>query len=709
MGGIEKYLLQVGQAMAADDAFAPVLVCSAGTPLHERLKQAGLKVHGVSSHPIFAKSFLRSLDVTGLRQLKRILDIEKPDIVNVHIGLLETLLLKAWGYPVVFTFHGYGSLYSDRFTQNPLKRLFKNVVKHLCRKTAYGVDRLLIVSKAEQARLLREGFLPTAATGQVMHNGVSTAEIQQAVAETDTQTLKRQLNLPEKSRIITFINRLDTNKNPCHFLALAKQLANQAAFQDCHFLIAGDGPLASQVQEAVSRQENLHYQGYRDDVPALLAITDVLVYPTRAEGFGLGLVEAMAAGVPCVAYTSEGATEILDTDATRFGLVPVGRLDLLTEKLETVLAFSSTERAAYGNALAERAKQFDSVASVEKLKNVYLQLTPKISILLPVYNGENCVLKAVQSVLTQTYPHWELIVINDGSTDETAQTLATIQDERVQVFHRPNQGVAAARNFGFSQATSEYIAFIDADDIWLPNKLAEEVRVIRSHTHDHLPACLVFSSYFAVDESERLVNRPAIYRETGDLAEAVLEHEGIFLPSTALVHRTVFETVGGFQQACYHEDRVFFIEACQQFPAYGTGKRLVLYRQSLSGRCRAVLQNYGQALEAELSIVATLKRSLSQHQLKQLSTRQLRNLVFRFLMYNYLEQACQLLASLESGERRNVEHLLTGKKGQLTSLSLQSRINFLFAARLLTQGVLKRIPLRWFAPVPTSTVKPECS
>lgn len=698
MGGIEKYLLQVGQALAGDALFEPVFVCSAETRLYDSLQNAGLKVYGLSSHSVFSKSFLRSLDIFGWVQFKRILDREKPDIVNVHIGLLETLLPKLWGYPVVFTFHGYGSLYSARFTQSPVKRLFKAAVKALFRRTAKGVDRLLIVSQAEQARLAHEGFLPTVSTGQVMHNGVSVKEIRQAVAETDQSTFKRQLSLPTDSRVITFINRLDDNKNPCHFMAIAKRFAKQPDFQDCHFLIIGDGPLKPQIQEAASWMSNVHYLGYRDDIPALLAITDVLIYPALAEGFGLGLVEAMAAGVPCIAYASEGATEILDTPETRFGLVPINQLDALGEKLEAVLSLPEPERANFQLALTDRAKAFDSIASVQKLQTVYQQLTPKISILLPVYNGADCVLKAVRSVLGQSYPHWELIVIDDGSTDETLVKLAKIDDVRVQVFSRLNQGVAAARNFGFAQATGDYIAFVDADDVWLSTKLAEEVRVIRANTKDALPACLVYSSYFAVDDSERLLNLPGIYRENGDLSEAVLAQEGIFLPSTALVHRTVFEAVGGFQTACYHEDRVFFIQACQQFPAYATQKRLVLYRQSLSGRCRSVLKNYEEALEAELSIVATLQGLLSQHQLALLSIRQRRNLIFRFLMYNYLEQACQLIASLDQDERVSLECLLNGKKGQLASLSVRSRINFLCVARLLTQWTLKRIPIHWLVP-----------
>jgi hypothetical protein len=181
------------------------------------------------------------------------------------------------------------------------------------------------------------------------------------------------------------------------------------------------------------------------------------------------------------------------------------------------------------------------------------------------------------------------------------------------------------------------------------------------------------------------------------LAESVLAHEGIFLPSTSLVHRSVFESLGGFQSACYHEDRVFFIQACQQFPAYPTGKRLVLYRQSLSGRCRSVLKNYEQALSAELSIVTALQDTLSESQLALLSFLQRRNLFFRFLMYNALPSAQRLYQETShdhpSSGASGMGAWLQGRKGQLAKLSLKTGINFLYLGRLWVQGLMKVVPL----------------
>lgn len=692
-GGIERYLLQTATWLRERGHFEPVLACTEHGPLYHQLQAAGFTVYGLPNYPLFSRSILRTFDIFTLLALYRLLRSEKPAIIHTQIGLVENVLFKRFGIPVVYTVHGYSTLYSSQGVQSPVKRLFKAMTRWLFRTTARHMDALLFVSRAEQQRMQTEGYLPPEHQGQVLSNGLPVTQWQANVASTNPKLMRQSLGLPDDARCISFINRLDENKNPFHFIELARRLLSdtpQAQTQPLHFLIAGDGPLANQVAEACQLCPTIHYLGHRTDVAELLAITDLLIYPARREGFGLGLVEAMAAGVPCVAYASGGAQEILDTPDTRHCLAPVDDVESLLQKSRVFLALSATEKQATAQALQTRARDFDQAYFIEKLESVYRRLTPKVSVLLPVYNGEALILRAVQSVLGQTYRHLELIVIDDGSSDGTLTTLATIQDSRLKVISQANQGVAVARNHGFSYASGDYIAFIDADDIWLKHKLETELQVIHKQAN---PVCLVYSSYYAVDERDRLINLPGIYREHGNLSQAVLEHEGIFLPSTALVHRAVFEAIGGFKQACYHEDRVFFIEACRQFPAYATGQRLVLYRQSLSGRCRSVLKHYEQALQAELSIVETLRPVLSEDEITALSIRQMRNLIYRFLMYNYTQQAQQLYRQLyrKTQAQNPSETLFSGKKGQLALLSLKSGINFLAGARLLFQGVTKRV------------------
>jgi glycosyltransferase involved in cell wall biosynthesis len=99
---------------------------------------------------------------------------------------------------------------------------------------------------------------------------------------------------------------------------------------------------------------------------------------------------------------------------------------------------------------------------------------PLISVVIPVYNGERTIYDAITSVLAQTFQDFELIVIDDGSQDSTTDILAAIHDPRLKVFSFENAGPSKSRNRGISFACGEYISFLDADDLWTPDKLVQD-------------------------------------------------------------------------------------------------------------------------------------------------------------------------------------------------------------------------------------------
>jgi glycosyltransferase involved in cell wall biosynthesis len=100
---------------------------------------------------------------------------------------------------------------------------------------------------------------------------------------------------------------------------------------------------------------------------------------------------------------------------------------------------------------------------------------PRVSVIIPTYNCDRFLPEAIDSVLMQTYQDYEIIVIDDGSTDQTCQVLEAYK-HKIRYFYQQNQGSAVARNLGIKQAKGEFIAFLDADDFWLlPEKLAEQV------------------------------------------------------------------------------------------------------------------------------------------------------------------------------------------------------------------------------------------
>lgn len=108
-----------------------------------------------------------------------------------------------------------------------------------------------------------------------------------------------------------------------------------------------------------------------------------------------------------------------------------------------------------------------------------MKAMPTVSVIIPTYNRCDTLKKAIQSVFDQTYKDFEIIVVNDGSTDQTAEYLATIQNDRFNfVSFDSNRGGNHARNEGVNRAQGEYLAFLDDDDLWAPNKLEEQIKCL---------------------------------------------------------------------------------------------------------------------------------------------------------------------------------------------------------------------------------------
>jgi teichuronic acid biosynthesis glycosyltransferase TuaG len=104
----------------------------------------------------------------------------------------------------------------------------------------------------------------------------------------------------------------------------------------------------------------------------------------------------------------------------------------------------------------------------------------KVSIIVPVYNAENFLNRTVDSILAQTYENWELLLADDCSTDQSRDIMSSYTDERIHCFYcEKNSGPAGARNLALHHATGQYIAFLDADDFWLPQKLEKQISFMK--------------------------------------------------------------------------------------------------------------------------------------------------------------------------------------------------------------------------------------
>jgi glycosyltransferase involved in cell wall biosynthesis len=165
---------------------------------------------------------------------------------------------------------------------------------------------------------------------------------------------------------------------------------------------------------------------------------------------------------------------------------------------------------------------------------------PVVSVIIPTYNSATLVTKAVQSVLAQSVQPTEIIVVDDGSTDDTRQRLSTYG---VRYLHQQNQGVAAARNLGLRQATGELIAFLDADDVWHPRKLELQIAAIAANPDLVLLGTAVFD--WPIEQPGN-VNRAGVIKAMPWRKLAVKNH---LVTSSIVVRHTALAKAGDFDTA----------------------------------------------------------------------------------------------------------------------------------------------------------------
>ncbi len=172
---------------------------------------------------------------------------------------------------------------------------------------------------------------------------------------------------------------------------------------------------------------------------------------------------------------------------------------------------------------------------------------PLVSVILPVYNGGRFISSCLTSVLSQSWRHLEVIVVDDGSTDNTSSIVNTFAelDSRVRLLQQPNGGVAKARNRAIGEATGEFIAPIDADDLWAPDKIKKQVMRM-TETGDQTG--LVYSWWVWLDESASIIDRSPLWRLEGDVFTKLLEINFVGSASVPLFRRTCVQEVGGYDE-----------------------------------------------------------------------------------------------------------------------------------------------------------------
>lgn len=380
VGGIERYIETLCyQFKKRFESVTPVVICSKNSTLENRLKNLGIKVYGIQHSQLFKQPHSRFLDKKTQAQLIHIVKKENPDLIHLHIGGMETDWLKKFDIPAVLTWHGYGTLYQTTHVQNTLKKKLKTaILKQHFKSLKNNVNFITFIDEEEKNKALQEGLSFNRQSQQVIANGIDTQAIENFNNEALKKAFKRSYSIPENAFIVSFAGRLDNNKQPLLFLSVVKQMLKEQEGKEnirpIYALVAGNGELFSTLKRKINQlpknqQAQIKLLGNLNHIYPFLATSDVIIHPARQEGFGLGVLEAMALGTPVIASNTGGLKTLLKNfpDLLINAEDEQGFYQALLKMTKTDLQ----KRDTLTEALKAEAKKYDAAITANTMMEVY--------------------------------------------------------------------------------------------------------------------------------------------------------------------------------------------------------------------------------------------------------------------------------------------------------------------------------------------------
>lgn len=206
---------------------------------------------------------------------------------------------------------------------------------------------------------------------------------------------------------------------------------------------------------------------------------------------------------------------------------------------------------------------------------------PLVSVIIPVRDGEKTIQATIASVLEQSLTDLEIIVINDNSQDATLDIILSISDPRLKVFSYKVGSAAKSRNLGFSHSCGEFVAFIDADDLWVSDKLELQLAALEKYPQ----AAVAYSWTDYIDEYGHFLRSGSYTIANGDVYPILLVQNPLESGSNFLIRRQAFTEIGGFDESLAHsEDRDLSLRLAARHHFITVPRPQILYRQSATSK-----------------------------------------------------------------------------------------------------------------------------
>jgi glycosyltransferase involved in cell wall biosynthesis len=232
---------------------------------------------------------------------------------------------------------------------------------------------------------------------------------------------------------------------------------------------------------------------------------------------------------------------------------------------------------------------------------------PKVSVVIPAYNAMKYLAETMDSVFNQTYQDFEVLIVDDGSVDDTFNWVSQLsqKEPKVKLISQTNQGVQKARNKGIREARGEYIAFLDADDLWEPTKLRKQVDSLDSNS----AAGLCYTWTALADKQGKATGRVIKSHFEGNVWQQLTEFNFVCCGSTPLIRRSCFDTIGLFAEDLpFSEDWDLWLRIALKYPFAVVKEPLIRYRQheaGISKNCQSMLETSRILIERNFATVPT--------------------------------------------------------------------------------------------------------
>jgi glycosyltransferase involved in cell wall biosynthesis len=420
-----------------------------------------------------------------------------------------------------------------------------------CNRVA--VDAVITVSEAMGRNRIKDLKLDPEKVFPIQ-NGIDPAFLDKG------NTLRDELEIPHNAIVYSMVGNMNSLKRPQFGL---RAFAG-AGLQNAYMIFAGNPEQAGETQklaEELGIREKVRILGFRTDIENVYATVDVIMNCSVSEGMPMTLIEAAFAGIPAVATAVGGNPEVVLHGETGF-LVDINDMQGMTDCL--VALKDRDELARLGeNALKRAERHFHIHTVAEKYMSVFRRFIiegeePRCSIVIPVYNAVKTITRTLDSIISQTMPHFECILVDDGSTDTTRNVLRRYadKDSRFRLYSRPHGGIVPTLNYGIEQASCGIIVRMDADDMMTPDRLERQLAFMEEHPDIDV----VGSQMVSIDVQGSPVRQSAYPLTDAEIKEAMFTTNPLAHPTVAF-RKKVWNVLGGYQGDGRAEDYLLWSQA----------------------------------------------------------------------------------------------------------------------------------------------------